>query len=161
MAFRTTEEVQNQTHEEWWADNDGIELAKIPSVPVSNNLKLNDSEHLFHYVDHKTTSKIGGLVLTFESLDKSFEAVLFFNVKLKSNRGTNYPARKRGEFFPPERGKFRKFWMDSTGIKPERWCRVHKSMRSKLQSLVFIGITKQEIDKKGNSYMKITDIRKR
>lgn len=156
--MKTTEEVRQQSNEEWFAERFGDKrVIKLP-VKKSDNILINGSEHIFHYVDHNTTSTNGGLVLEFESLDKSFKAVRFYNVKLES-RGNKYPSGKRGQFIPLERSLFRVLWMEAVGKPPYRWSRSHKHMRSQFKSVVFIGKIKHEMDKKGNPYIKITDLR--
>ena len=98
--------------------------------------------------------------MEFESLDGSIRAVRFFNINNRSPRGNNYPAKQGGQFIPPEHGKFRRFWLNAVGEAPKRWCRVHKSMRSKLSGLIFICEYKEAFDGKGNAYWKIIKINK-
>lgn len=135
-----------QTNEEWLARFAG-ETVDRPTGP---------SKTYFRYLDHRTT-RTSSVVLSFESLDGSVEAVKFFNVFL---RGTSkkYPAGKRGQFNPPEGGAFRKFWSQSVGKPPSRWSRVHKSMRSHLRPLLFVGCYEKAVDSKGDPYFKLTQI---
>jgi len=151
-------DTSRQTHQEWWADYDsGSEqpVAEAKPVPATGQPIPLDTQ--FRYVDHRTTCR-RSVGLEFESLDGSIRAVMFCNVKLKSPRGKSYPAGDRGQFIPPERGKFRKFWKQTVGIDPWRWCRVHKSMRSALGPLLFKAQYERASDGKGQSYFKITSI---
>jgi hypothetical protein len=120
-------------------------------IPPANGL-------LFRYIDHRTTRK-GSVVLTFESLDGRIRASAFFNVSLKSNRGTIYPSGKRGQFIPPEAGKFRDLWKAAVGKEPFRWSRVHKSMRSNFRDIVFTGEITEEEDSKGQRYFKLRNVK--
>jgi len=97
--------------------------------------------------------------MEFESLDGSIKAIDFSNVRIKNNRGRNYPAGKRGQFIPPKQGKFRTFWMQTVGNPPSRWCRVHKSMLSKLKNKKFVGDMTREMDGKNNPYLKLKNLR--
>lgn len=144
-----TKRVQNQTNEEWLNEYNGVSNSATQDVlPPKNNL--------FRYIDHRTTSS-SSVVLEFEGIDRPEKAVKFFNVSL-SGRKSNYPAKNRGQFNPSERGNFRKFWMQAVGEPPSRWSRVHKSMRSHLRKLVFVGETKVVPDGKGKLYTKLTSI---
>lgn len=120
-------------------------------IPPANRL-------LFRYIDHRTTRK-GSVVLVFESLDGRTRASAFFNASLESNRGTKYPSGKRGQFIPPEMGKFRGFWMETVGKEPSRWSRVHKSMRSNFRDIVFTGEVTEERDGKDQHYFKLRDVK--
>ena len=135
-----------QTAEEWLAGYAG-EAVKQPAKP---------SAVYFRYLDHRTT-RTGSVVLSFESLDGTAQAVRFFNVSLEG-KAKKYPAGKRGQFNPPEHGEFRRFWMHAVGKPPPRWARVHKSMRSHLSSLLFAGSLEQAEDGKGRHYFKLKGI---
>lgn len=155
---------QNQTNEEWLNDYavvSGENVRKLPdrsSPPTNPIYREEDSvEVLCRYVGHRTTRN-GCIALEFESIDGNTRATKFFNVGLKSSREKNYPAGKNGQFIPPELGNFRRFWMKATGVAPSRWCRVHKSMRSKLGELIFLCTIVADTDGKGRTYNKITEI---
>lgn len=146
---------KDQTHTEWWASYDGV------STPISTSKPFNKSDDisitLFRYVSHRTTCN-GAVALTFESLDGKIEVVKFFNVSLKG-RNNNYPAGYLGQFNPPEQGKFRKFWMQSVGFPPSRWCRVQKSMRAALKDLIFTGTYNTAYDSKDHPYIKFSEVK--
>jgi len=162
MQAADKKKPQDQTVDEWLVDYDkfsgitysGITQIKVPSEP-SKNTDLNT--YLFRYVGHRTTKK-SCVALEFEILDSDMRAVKFFNVNLSGRKGKAYPAGKNGQFNPPERGKFRKFYKEITGEEPARWCRVHKSLRSNFRDLIFIGMIEHCIDSNGNGYYKITEI---
>jgi len=158
--------VHKLTNEEWISDYEGSDANRyreakgIQSEPDQgdrNRVNSND-ELYFRYIDHRTTRK-GSVALDFESLNGKIMVTAFFNVRLKNNRDKSYPAGKRGQFIPPLRGEFTKFWKEAVGEPPFRWCRVHKCMRSKLKGLTFTGDVTRELDGKNNPYMKIRNLR--
>jgi hypothetical protein len=112
---------------------------------------------LFDY--HCTNLK--GVALNFKSIQGDATAVKFFNSDIQSPRGKRYPTGAGGQFIPPKRGKFREFWMDAVGEEPYRWSLVHRYMKKEFSGLVFTGETVRAIDSKGNSYLKLTNIRTR
>jgi hypothetical protein len=156
---------EDQTRDEWLADYSGCtaeEYRKAKGVGSDQkfllNLIIKPDKNLFRYIDHRTTSK-GSVAMDFESIDGGTSATVFFNVGLRSNRSKNYPSGNRGQFIPPPKGNFRKFWIQAVGKEPPRWCRVHKSMGSKLGGLVFTGNITQETDSKGKPYNKLRNAR--
>ncbi|TDY02422.1 hypothetical protein [Thiohalophilus thiocyanatoxydans] len=162
MLTAAKKRPEDQTTDEWLAEYGGTSHASAdgmrpPKHPPGANSSANETTHLFRFIGHRTT-RTGSVVLEFETLDGQLQAVKFFNVSIKSRRGNTYPAGIHGQFDPPERGKFRRFWMEAVGQPPGRWCRVHKSLRSKLGKLVFTGEIKHCIDRKGIGYNKITNL---
>jgi len=179
MPHANKKRPHEQTVEEWIADYDNW-VAQHPGCGTESswefttrrklqqdyaepsdlqNKKEETSTHLFQYLDHRTT-RMSTVVLIYKKIDSSMTAVKFFNVSLKSSRGNYYPAGNRGQFIPPIKGEFRRFWMQSVGEPPSRWCRVHKSMRSSLSSFIFVGEVVESRDSKGIVYNKITSLRK-
>ncbi|MDZ7662512.1 hypothetical protein [Thiohalophilus sp.] len=162
MGIVERKRPEDQTTEEWLAEFAGSSCkpprrgVQIEGVPKTEN-SADEEARQFRYIGHRTT-RTGSVALEFEALDGQLQAVKFFNVGLKSRQGNNYPAGKNGQFNPPERGKFRQFWMEAVGEPPSRWCRVHKSLRSKLGKLVFTGEIEHCLDGKGAGYYKITSI---
>lgn len=149
----------NQTNEEWLDEyetrprNTVLPPQAIQHVVLSND----DAYHKFRYVGHRTT-RLGSVVLEFETLDYKQKAVRFFNVSLAGKNGKKYPAEDRGQFNPPGRGSFRCFWMQVIGKPPCRWSRTHKTMRSSFKGLVFVGKVERAIDNSGQAYLKIVEI---
>ena len=154
--FKNNVNPSEQTNDEWLKDYNTVSptQSKMQSISQPNERRLQDK--LFRYLDHRTTRQ-GNLVLVFESLDGKTKVVKFFNVKIQG-RKINYPSGHRGQFNPPEHGDFRKFWMNCVGIPPSRWCRVHKSLRSKLKCLIFTGEYNTANDKDGHPYNKFTEV---
>jgi len=147
--------MANQSNNEWL--NDYEKASCVSSFRRSET--VNDPKHnqtLYKYIDHRTTCT-GSVVLSFESLDKKHAVVKFFNVSIKG-KTKNYPAGIRGQFNPPRLGNFRKFWMECVGKPPDRWCRIHKTMRSTLKNLIFSGIPIDVVDKSGNQYLKLKEV---
>jgi hypothetical protein len=148
---------EEQTRAEWLNDHD--KARGLQDVTPSTLLNKNTGRNtlLFRYDYHRTTRK-GSVVLEFETLDGKLSAVKFFNVNLSSRGNKAYPSGYNGQFNPPPRGKFRKFYKKTTGCEPSRWCRVHKSLRNKLRGKVFIGTIEKQMDSNGDYYFKIIEI---
>jgi len=144
-----------QTNEEWLAEYDGKPIKQ--KEPHGETATAPPKTERFRYVDHRTTT-MGSVVLEFESVDHKFVAVSFFNVGLKSTRGNNYSSGKRGQFNPPAGGKFRKFWMNTTGKAPTRWSRTHLVMRARFKLLKFTGETVKGTDRKGQPFTKLINV---
>ena len=148
---------QQQSTQEWLNDYCGKRNESpaevIPLSNTNNPLKVG----CFRYVTHRTT-KTKSVALSFQSLDGDIQATRFFNVGLKSSRGNNYPAKSNGQFIPPKHGSFVKFWLKVVGYAPERWCRVHKSLRSHLTKFVFECSYELAISKSGEEYWRIKEI---
>ena len=64
-----------------------------------------------------------------------------------------------GQFLPPVRGKFRKFWHGCVGTSPRRWAAVHKEMKSRLKALKFQGEMFVAAKSDGEAYNKVINIR--
>lgn len=144
-----------QTNEEWLADYDGKPISQKEPQGAAT---VPPSTERFRYVDHRTTT-MGSVVLEFESVDHKFIAVCFFNVGLKSVRGKNYPAGKRGQFNPPTNGKFRRFWMSVVGEPPTRWSRTHLVMRARFKLFKFTGEITKGTNRKGQPFTKLSNVR--
>ena len=159
MCSAYRKKPEDQTNEEWLADYDRSSgnTSAYPQVTSWRDRSNSDTNHLFRYVDHRTT-RGKSVAMDFETLDHKMKGTCFFNVELSSKYGKNYPAGKRGQFNPKTNSKFRKFWMQAVGRPPYRWSRVHKQMRSSFKGLVFVGKIKPEVDSKGQPYNKIIEI---
>ena len=146
-----------QSDAEWYNDYDNAEGLQDVTPPTLLNKNTGRNTLLFRYDYHRTTRK-GSVALEFEALDSSLSAVKFFNVNLSSRGNKAYPSGKGGQFNPPERGKFRKFYKKATESEPSRWCRVHKSLRNNLRGKIFIGTIEKQVDSNGDYYFKIIEI---
>ena len=111
--------------------------------------------------NHRTTRR-GSVVLSFRLGGE--EVVVFFNCSVVrqrgKRRGENYRTGIWGQFLPPERGKFRSFWMDTVGKAPRRWAASHKEIRSRLKDLSFEGQVSQAQKSDGTFYLKVTDLQR-
>ena len=140
----------------------------------ANRLRLSDVEaeprrpNAFGYsyctgliFDHHRTTRQGSVILSFR-LGRD-EVVAFFNCKVERQRGKRQGEKYRtgmsGQFLPPERGKFRSFWMDSVGRAPRRWAACHKEIRSRFKNLSFEGRIVEARKSDGTLYWKVTDLR--
>jgi len=140
---------REQSHEEWWRNyncNDQYQ--------DSSNLTTNQ---IFKFMGFRTTRK-NAVAMDFISLDGTTKTTCFFPVKLENIRGTKYRTGAKGQFIPAKGSDFRVFWMNVVGVEPPRWCRVHKSMQSKLRDKLFIGNLSKETDGKGQPYFKLTNL---
>ena len=156
MSDNPSEVIKRQTRGEWLNEYDRASGGGTRSVPDRKTVIDHDT-YLFRYLDHRTTTK-SSVAMEFESLDGELRATRFFNVSLQSPRGRRYSAGRRGQFIPPKQGKFRQFWMHAVGKEPTPWCRVHRSMRSRLGPLVFIGRFEPANDSKGQSYFRFSEV---
>ena len=148
---------RSEDNNEWWDSYDGKPSSSVAKVVALNNPGELLKTDFFKYITHRTT-KTKSVALDFESLDGNIKATRFFNVGLKSSRGNNYPAKSKGQFIPPKHGAFVKFWLKTVGDSPERWCRVHKSLRSNLKYFIFKCSFELARDKSGEEYWRIKDI---
>lgn len=151
-----TKDPRNQTNEEWLADYNGYDSKQHSHSVTVIQTAPGYLTGRFHYISHRTTRR-GSLVLDFEMLESRLIAVKFFNVSINSQQKA-YPAGAGGQFIPPKRGDFRRWYIQATSTQPDRWCRVHKYLRSHLKELVFIGQYKRETDSGGQPYFKLIDI---
>ena len=157
MYFENKKTPQIQTDDEWWNDYDSVEPVNEIS-PIKQSCGTTSPTYIFRYIGHRTTCK-KSVALEFESIDGKITAVMFFNVELSSRNNKPYPAGMNGQFNPRKRSKFRKFYKEVTGEEPDRWCRVHKSLRSKFKGLSFLCSFESHRDGKGEKYFKITEIK--
>ena len=110
--------------------------------------------------DHHRTTKDGSVVLSFNWGDE--EVVAFFNCDVYRQRGplkgSKYKTGRGGQFLPPERGKFRKFWQACIGKPPRRWAAVHKELKPRLKELRFQAEMVEASKSDGEAYYKLTDL---
>ena len=118
----------------------------------------NGTQELFRYHSFKTVER-GRLVISFSHIE-TFEIIdAFFNVDLSRQRGEgNYKVGSKGQFYPPIRGKFRQFWMQTLKEPPRRWSTVHKELQPKLRHFVFVGRIKTSTIDNGKKYKHLVDI---
>ncbi len=157
-----------QTQEEWIRDYEDhepyppteLQPTQTPNTGSSviqlNTKKVNNPILIFK--DFRTTRK-KSVAIDFQMVGSQNTVTAFFGVTLENNRGQLYRVGARGQFVPPEHGKFRSFWMDSVGKEPPRWCRVHKSIRNNFKGKKFTGNIFECTDGKGNPYYKVKDLR--
>ncbi|MDH5414578.1 MAG: hypothetical protein OEW87_10605 [Flavobacteriaceae bacterium] len=148
---------QEQSDDEWEkAYDEHPGLVPEPGHTLQFPSQISN-RNIFRYTGHRTTRN-KAVALEFESIDGQVTAVKFFNVYLSSRNNKPYPAGTNGQFNPGKKSKFRKFYKYMTGGEPERWCRVHKSLRSKLKNLSFLCTFESNVDGKGEKYFKIIEI---
>jgi hypothetical protein len=148
-----------QSIEEWLAEN----ATGIPVLPKNLNDNSGFQGEVNLVYNHHRTTKDGRLVMAFLNVLTEQEVVYFCNVDVRRQRGNlkgkSYPTGMNGQFLPPVRGKFRKFWMLATGEQRDRWANVHKEMKSKLGGIVFSGEVSVGFKKDGTAFNRIDNLR--
>lgn len=154
---RERSRVQHQTNEEWEEER----WTGVKVQPKSTRL-VNPVSSSLIYQTHRTTKR-GSVALVFDNVETGEEVVAFFNVDIRrqrgSNKGQSYQVGHKGQFLPPERGKFRKFWLESVGKAPSRWSLAFKLMRSAFRGKRFTGDITTQIHPNGEPYLKVTNLR--
>ena len=171
--------IDNQRTDEWLSDYERAEPAEpkgqaiggapyknwVRETPITRIDSQEASGPILVYDTHRTTKK-GALVLVFIVKATREEAVCFFNVDIRKQRGKekgeNYKTGHMGQFNPKPRSKFRKFWMSVVGEAPSRWSLAHKFLKPRLKDLFFTGslVTEYSISKAGRKpYLKIMGLR--
>ena len=128
---------------------------------VLQTLLTQEVGNLYEYQGHRTT-KLGSLVLSFVNIETEEEAVAFFNVDVRRQRGPkkgdSYRTGQGGQFLPLPRSNFRKFWSSTVGEDPRRWASVHKELKSKLRGKRFTGNPEVATKGDGRKYIKIRSL---
>ena len=134
------------------------------SSQVSSVLQTSPTQevgNLYEYQGHRTT-KLGCLVLSFVKIETEEEAVAFFNVDVRRQRGPrkgdSYRTGQGGQFLPLPRSNFRKFWSSTVGENTRRWASVHKELKSKLRGKQFTGNPEVATRGDGRNYTKIKNL---
>ena len=133
---------------------------KVSGVPQSPPTQ--EFGNLYEYQGHRTT-KQGSLVLSFVNIETEEEAVAFFNVDVRRQRGIkkgdSYRTGQGGQFLPLPRSNFRKFWLKTVGMRPRRWASVHKELKPKLYKMLFTGSPEVAKKSNGRNYIRLKNIR--
>ena len=164
------EHARKQTVEEWLEEyKTGEKVApgslKNAIAPAKLEHEASNSRLEYKYVGHRTIRR-GGLILALENLETYEEAISFFNVDIhgKHKRGEkkniSFRLGAKGEFYPEEGSKFRKFWMKTIGQPPRNsWSRAHLELRARLKNLIFTGEIKQAHDSHGVPFKELLNLR--
>tara|TARA_B100001250_G_C19803492_1_gene792186 strand:+ start:1631 stop:2164 length:534 start_codon:yes stop_codon:yes gene_type:complete len=150
--------VCSQTNEEWLQE---YETGVV--TPIKEKQKpVNVLELVFDH--HRTArTKSGSVILCFVEVATGEEYVAFFNADLNQQRGSRKGEPKKigvgGQFLPPNRGKFRKWWVRTVGAKPKRWSTVHKELKPRLKGLKFTGDTDISYKKNGQPFNRVKNLR--
>ena len=133
-----------------------------PQVPrIAQPALIQDVGNLYEYQGHRTT-KQGSLVLSFVNIETGKEAVAFFNVDVRRQRGpkkgSSYRTGRGGQFLPMPGGNFRKFWSSTVGVNPHRWASVHKELKPKLRRMIFTGNPEVATRGDGRSYIRLKNL---
>ncbi len=150
--------VCNQTNEEW--------LREYETGVVKPAGKTCRQLHTLELVfDHHRTArtKSGSVILCFVEVATGEDYVVFFNADLTWQRSSRKGQLKKigvgGQFLPPKRGKFRKWWIKTVGAEPKRWSAVHKEITARLKDLKFTGDTDISYKKDGQPFNRIKEVR--
>jgi hypothetical protein len=148
-----------QSTEEWLAEY----ATGIPVLPKNLDGNSNFQHELNLVYNHHRTTKEGRLVMSFLNVLTEQELVYFCNVDVRRQRGPlkgkSYSTGINGQFLPPVQGKFRKFWMRTTGERRGRWANVHKELKSKLGGMLFGGEVSVSFKKDGTAFNRIDNLR--
>ena len=150
--------VYSQTNEEWL-----LEYETGVVKPTEKTCRqLPTLELVFDH--HRTArTKSGSVILCFVEVATGEEYDAFFNVDLTRQRGSRKGEPKKigvgGQFLPPNRGKFRKWWVRTVGAEPKRWSTVHKELKPRLKGLKFTGDTDIIYKKDGQPFNRVKDLR--
>ena len=156
-----TKRVQDQSTDEWLQEYEkGAALAPAKTKPEEkscSNLRL-------RFDHHRTAhSKSGPVILSFINIPTNQECVAFYNCDLRRQRGhkrgENYRVGIGGQFLPPQRGKFRTFYLDTVGGPPRRWAAVHKELKARFVNLIFTGEKCVSYHKDGKPFDKLNNVR--
>ena len=149
----------HQTPEEWLQEyKTGVVVEPTENV----HRPVNVLELVFDH--HRTArTKSGSVILCFVEVATGEEYVAFFNADLTRQRGSRKGQLKKigvgGQFLPPKRGKFRKWWVRTVGAEPKRWSTVHKEFKPRLKWLKLTGDTDISYKKDGQSFNRVKDLR--
>jgi len=148
-----------QSTEEWLAEF----ATGLPVLPQELDDHSGFQHELNLVYNHHRTTKDGRLVMSFLNVLTEQEVVYFCNVDVRRQRGSlkgkSYATGMNGQFLPPLRGKFRKFWRLATGEWRDRWANVHKEMKSKLGGMLFSGEVSVSFKKDGTAFNRIDNLR--
>ena len=149
--------VYNQTTDEWLAEYDtGI-------VQPAKEIHSQMCNLVLTFDHHRTArTKSGSVILSFIEMATREEYVAFFNADLTWHRGPRKGQQKTtgfgAPFYPPERGKFRKWWLRTLKTEPQRWSTVHKELKSRLKGLQFTGLADISYKENGQPFHRVKDL---
>ncbi len=105
------------------------------------------------------TTRLSRLVISFIDTKNREEAVTFFNVDIKKQRGEGeYETGENGQFFPKKKSNFRKFWMRIVGVEPRSWARVHKEIKSRFKNRLFTGLIDHKERSNREPYLQLYEV---
>ena len=148
----------HQTPEEWLQEyKTGVVVEPTENV----HRPVNVLELVFDH--HRTArTKSGSVILCFVEVATGQEYLAFFNADLNQQRGSNKGQQRKigqgGQFLPPKRGKFRKFWMSIVGTEPKRWSTVHKDINARLKDFTFTGDVDKSVKADGTPFNRIKNV---
>lgn len=165
MVKDRMERIKNQTIDEWVEEYEtgkpvipACTTHKVQSDPVPDECSL-----VLRYDHHRTANSYSGVVVLSFLDDQETEYDAFFNADLCHQRGPNRGKMRRtgtgGQFLPPRRGTFRKWFRKVTGSDPVRWSTVHKELRARLKNLRFTGDVDQAVNQYGKPFNRLRNIR--
>ena len=135
----------------------------IPTNVFNRRLNTDASPKLVLRYDHHRTAKSykGAVVLSFFDSNE-YEYVKFFNVDLDHQRGPKKGTQRKigvgGQFLPPRRGEFRKWYVRVVGSEPKRWATVHKELKARLKATSFTGVFETATDSAGRRFFRLKNV---
>ena len=154
--------VCNQSTDEWLNDYEKFSEYATDRTRAVIERPVNVPELVFDH--HRTArTKSGSVILCFVEEATGEEYLAFFNADLNQQRGSQKGQLRKigagGQFLPPNRGKFRKWWVRTVGAKPKRWSTVYKELKPRLKGLKFTGDTDISYKKDGQPFNRVKDLR--
>lgn len=135
----------------------------VPANVFNRRLSAEASSKLVLRYDHHRTAKSykGAVVLSFVDSNGD-EYVKFFNVDLSHQRGPKKGTQRKvglgGQFLPPRRGEFRKWYVKVVGSEPKRWATVHKELKARLKAISFTGVFETATDSAGRQFFRLKNV---
>jgi hypothetical protein len=140
-----------QSCEEWLEEYE----TGIPVIPANSKLILS-------YDHHRTANSYKGAVVLSFMDSNGDEYVKFFNVDLYHQRGSKKGTQRKiglgGQFLPPRRGEFRKWYLKVVGSEPKRWATVHKELKARLKATCFTGVFEIAVDSAGRKFFRLKNV---
>lgn len=121
-----------------------------------------DHRLVLRYDHHRTAKTYSGVVILSFLDSNEDEYVIFFNADIRFQRGPKKGALRKvglgGQFLPPKRGKFRKWYLKVVGSEPKRWATVHKELKARLKATCFTGVFEIAMDSAGRKFFRLKNV---
>lgn len=156
---RQAERIKSQSESEWLEEYTTGVAAPYVRKPLAESA----ASLVLKYDHHRTANaRSNSVVLSFiDARGERYDA--FFNVDLNGQRGVKKGKQRKtgegGQFLPPKRGKFRKWYLSIVGKAPDRWSMVHRHLRPRLKELTFTGDVDTSFTANGKPFKRLKNVR--